>query len=88
VHFVSISDNGKAVFGVNNNPEVLVYDFLNENKIFEGEIYPLSSSFKISSDGKYFYCSEIRFLKYKQIQFYWLRNLQMQYSTAVFLIFI
>jgi hypothetical protein len=55
-HFVSISDNGKAVFGVNNNPEVLVYDFLNEKKIFEGEIYPLSSSFKISSDGKYFYC--------------------------------
>jgi hypothetical protein len=58
VHFVSISDNGKAVFGVNNNPEVLVYDFLNERKIFEGEIFPLSSSFKISSDGKYFYCSE------------------------------
>jgi hypothetical protein len=55
VHFLSISDNGKAVFGVNNNPEVLVYDFLNEKKIFEGGIYPLSSSFKISSDGKYLF---------------------------------
>jgi hypothetical protein len=44
--------------GTYYNPAVLVYDFLNEKKIFEGEIYPLSSFFKISPDGRYFHSKD------------------------------